>query len=180
VPKNERVLEDYYDLYDGHPDRTLTQAWNVARVSRIMLCEEIISEAQLNPSGATAIESSKAETAAKQMIREICASAPQMVDCDVAARQRLSPHDNGPHHSHTQKHYLDAHAVIFGLYVAAWSSCCPAPTRVWIIKELERVADHLGIKQAATAAEALKNADTKGRTGPWEMYGLLGSYAFAA
>lgn len=181
--RNARMLEDYYDI---HPDRTLVQTWNVLRLTRILLCEEIITRCKNKKDERFLNLTQGARTAIHRMIADICASAPQMTDCSFAASRKLPPSDDSPNHSHTQSHYLDAYILIFALYVAAWSNYCPTLTRGWIMKELEWIAGHFGVKQAAVVCNALKRADShkgsesNGRVGPWEVYRLLGSYAFAA
>jgi hypothetical protein len=177
--ENERILKDYYHVY---PNRTLTQTWNVLRLSRILLCDEIISRSMRALTPQSHIFSQRAEATSHALIEEICATTPRMTDCGFAARDKLPPNvsSSNVNHSHTQSHYLDVYVLIFSLYVAAWSTCCPTSTRLWIMKELDWIAEHFGVKQAKVVVDALRDMNTKGRLGPWEVYQLLGSYAFAA
>lgn len=170
---NDKTLNGYYDVYAS---RLNTQMWNVLRFMRIILCDEII---ECTPDADNEVSKSAYKTAAL-VVQEICATVPQMVDCEGPARQRLPNGSKGSSHAHTLSHFLDVYILLLGLYAAAWSRACPPKTKRWIVTQLERMAEHFGMKEAASVAAILKKQDSKTRMGPWDVYRLIGSYAFAA
>lgn len=178
--KRDMALDGFYDVYST---RQVTQMWNVLRLMRILLCEEIIDSSLTPPSGEYSADPRYATSAIASMVQEICASVPQMTDCEGAARHKLPPsgvNRQGSVHTHTTPHFLDAYILIFSLYIAAWSRNCPERSRDWVIAQLSRIAEHFGVKEAAIVVETLRRRDEKRRIGPWDAYRLLGSYAFAA
>ncbi|KAF2468901.1 putative C6 transcription factor [Lindgomyces ingoldianus] len=183
-PKSERYFGEWWNRY---PNRTLTQTWNVLRLARILLCEEIVERLGGESDDASVLETQRAKTVIETMTNEICASVPQMTDCNFAAKHKLPPPGYPPsestiastQHLHTPSHYLDAYIMIYALYVAAWSRHCPPITRIWIVRELDHIASHFRIKEAALVRDILVE-EKEARVGPWEVYRLLGSYAFAA
>ena len=175
-----RVLDDYYDVYS---DRITTQRWNVLRTIRILLCEEIVVSLATLDDSDSLLQSQRASTAAARTIQQVCASVPQMTDCDGAAQHRL-PQETimgaFSQHRHTFSHLIDVYTLIYPLYTAYWSRKCTSVARTWIIEQLDRVAEHFGIKEAKSVAEILRGSKDGLRVEPWEVYRLLGSYAFAA
>lgn len=171
--QEDTTLDGYYDIYNSRMD---TQMWNVLRFMRIVLCDEII-ESCANAEDKT---SQRAMETAALVVREVCATVPQMTDCNGPARHKLPTGSNAHLHTHTLSHFLDTYILLLGLYAAAWSRGCPERARIWIIGQLDRIAEHFGVKEAATVAAILKMQDRKARTGPWDVYRLIGSYAFAA
>lgn len=169
----DTTLNGYYDVYAS---RTETQMWNVLRFMRIALCEEII-ESCANADDQT---SQHALDTVALVVQEICASVLQMTGCNGPAKHKLPAGSSTDGHNHTLSHFLDTYILLFGLYAAAWSRGCPKEARIWIIKQLDRTAEHFGVKEAATVVAILKMQDGKTKTGPWDVYRLIGSYAFAA
>ncbi|KAF2011367.1 hypothetical protein BU24DRAFT_426444 [Aaosphaeria arxii CBS 175.79] len=176
--KTERMLEPYYDMTQ---DRTGTQMTNVVRLTRIMLCEEMTQSSGQATTADSLRMHHHAQPIVEEMIRQICTLTPQMTDCKVDTARDLSKYpgtqSSGKVPTHTLTHSLDVYIILFSLYVAAWSSFCPPETRSWITKEVEYIADRFGVKQAAMVATAMKSEKM---IGPWQVYQLLGSYAFAA
>jgi hypothetical protein len=175
--RSDRYLDGWYDLY---PDQTATQMWNVLRLSRIILCEGIVKTYQFRKDKESTIEIS-ALTTIHQMTHDICASVPQMTDCSFAAlyKTRLGT-GGGNSHEHTPNHYLDVYILIFGLYVAAWAENCRPKAREWIERQLEYMAEHFGIREAKEVREVLRRGYGAVGVSPWDVYRLLGSYAFAS
>lgn len=170
--KSERYFEPYFDFYSVP---RVCRARNLLRVIRMLLNQSVIQHCpvELPPEKRSTIL-----TIARGHIRaltlEICASVPQYMDCDSAARHRLTT--AGRYHFHTHTHELDIYSLIFPLYVAARSEAMPN-LRPWIIKQLHYMGSHFKIRNAEVAAEILE----RGRdVDPWEVYALLGSYAFHA
>lgn len=166
-------------LYTVYPTRTITQMSNVLRLTRILLCEEIIAScAALSPT--TAIQSSTATAAAaaaaahaatakanlSRAVREVCASVPQMTDCEGAARPKLPPlHTTssagrdkgiGKHHTHTTSHILDVYVLVFSLYVVASTPHAEVAVKEWSVQQLEHVSAHFGVREAGVMVGILR------------------------
>jgi hypothetical protein len=146
-----------FALCDIYPNRTVTQMWNVLRFTRILRCEEIIGLSATLEDADCDAESARAKTSLLQMVQEICASCPQMTDCDFAARHKL-PNGAVPGmlHKHTMSHILDVYVLIFSLYVVAWSRNCPTAARDFVIGKLEHIAEHFEVKEAAVVLATLR------------------------
>ncbi|CAI6341183.1 unnamed protein product [Periconia digitata] len=179
---SQRILDNYYDVYNS---RMTTQMWNALRASRILLCEEIEECSSTCQDDESMLLSQRATTASGLMISEICASVPQMTHCEGAAKSKL-PSDidvSQTSHGHTLSHFLDNYILLYALYVAGWSRSCQPRQREWIIAQLIHVGEHFRMKEAALVASILqdqtKNSMSE-RPRPWDVYRLLGSYAFAA
>jgi hypothetical protein len=117
---------------------------------------------------------------------DICASVPQYVDCDGPARRWLSTSETsetsespdycplGAGHPHTPDHQLFCYSLIFPLYVVGRSKTIPH-FRTWVIKQLHYISSHFYIRNAEIVAQILEEeTDLK----HWEVYALIGSYAF--
>lgn len=163
--------ESIYDRHlDSYPDRHTTQTWNVLRLVRILL-HECVLEHCLSYAGSLTAEAllrlvRMANANIKTLACEICASAPQYVDCSSAAD-----------HLHSPSQYLDCYTLIFPLYVAARSRGSPNALNLWVIRRLQYIGSHFGIRNAALVGQILEQgADVN----PWTVYAMLGSYAFAA
>lgn len=167
------TLDGFYDIYGSRID---TQTRNVQRFMRLVLFDEIIATST-NPNDEVG---QRAYRTSATLIADICASVPQMTDCAGPARSKLPVGSTWSSHTHTLSHFLDTYILLFGLYAAGWSRACPLRTRKWIIGQLERIAEHFGVKEAAAIAAILKTQEQKARVRPWDVYTLLGSYAFAA
>jgi hypothetical protein len=182
-------------FYDVYPNRMITQMWNVLRLIRILLCEQIVDGllAAEDEDEDAGNEVKRARLAITSMTHEILASVAQMTNCDFAARHKL-PKDSLPgRHTHTMSHTLDVYILIYALYVVAWSRNCPLVARNWTMKQLSHISEHFGIKEASIVVNILQDQETprdsvimdlpsceKVRADPWLIYRLLGSYAFAA
>jgi hypothetical protein len=174
------VLGNFYDVYTS---RTVTQRWNVLRIIRLFLCEDILASLSAFDDPDSRLHSQRAQAAIASTIQEICAAVPQMTDCEGAARHKL-PNSSvlcvGSKHNHTLSQFLDAYIMIYPLYVVSWSRECSDAVRTWVIRQLECIAEHFGVKEAKAVVEILRNEKQKPRVEPGEVYRLLGSYAFAA
>ncbi|KAH7077182.1 hypothetical protein FB567DRAFT_144278 [Paraphoma chrysanthemicola] len=180
---DQRVLvpDGFFPLYDVYPNRMITQMWNVLRITRIQLCEDILDTCSHLNDEESKSRSQRAELVIVEMIREICASVPQMTNCEFAARHKL-PDGSAPGqpHTHTMSHILDVYILIFSLYVVAWSDHCPAPARNWTMGQLEHIAEHFAIKEAAMVIEYLRKQHCKKRADPWYVYGVLGYFGLCS
>ena len=104
-----------------------------------------------------------------------------------AARHRLPTSENSDHipdqrgparagHPHTPNHQLECYTLIFPLYVAGRSKCVP-DARLWVIKELHYISSPFYIRNEKVVAQLLER---EGGVDPWEVYAMLGGYAFDA
>jgi hypothetical protein len=182
-PRNHppKILPDSSFLtYDVYPDRMITQMWNVLRLTRILLCEEIIESRAMSKDPDSAIQSSRAKLAVQKMVREICASVPQMTDCSFAAKHKLPPESTGKNHTHTMPHVLDVYILIFSLYVVAWSRTCPRPTHDWAIKQLQHIASHFEIREAVVILDILKKQEVEHEAiNPWYVYNFVCTFGYS-
>jgi hypothetical protein len=185
----DHKFERYFSFYfDSYPHRNICQAWNIVRVVRILLNESLIEHYLASP---TEVENNFSITVARSYIEslvyEICACAPRFLDCEGAARnllptetlQTLEPSpglDRGPqpHHSHTPNHLADCHSLLFPLYVAGRCHKLPE-VRSWVFDQLHYIGSHFRIRNAQIIAQLLEQESD---ICPWEVFGMLGSYAF--
>lgn len=180
----------YNHHFDSYPDRHATQTWNVLRLVRVLLNEYILQHC-LAPAGdltadARLLRARTANDNIETLACEICASAPQYVDCLRAARANRSPppEDSTPpetvdraDHLHSPSQILDCYTLIFPLYVAGRSRGSPAAPEPWVIQQLHYMSSHFGIRNAGLVARILERGTD---VNPWTVYAMLGSYAFAA
>jgi hypothetical protein len=187
--KSDRVFGLHYDTYPG---RSVSQPRNGLRYLRILINECLIEHhlsSRTSDKYRALIE--EAQNNIEGLADDICASVPQYVDCDGPARRWLSTSeeskcldqslDHGPDHRplgaghpHTPDHQLFCYTLIFPLYVVGRSKIIPH-FRPWVIKQLHYISSHFYIRNAEIVAQILEQeADLK----PWEVYGLIGSYAF--
>ena len=187
--KSDRAFELHFDSYSNP---RVCQARNILRVFRILLNESLIKHYQATPtndkySALLGIANANIDLLAG----EVCASVPQYVDCDDAARHRLVerlklPNHNsdrllddgsgGSSHLHTPDHQLDCYSLIFPLYVAGRSKAVPT-VRPWVIKQLHYISSHFFVRNAKLIAQMLEQETD---VCPWDVYAMLGSYAFAS
>ena len=187
--KSDRVFELHFDSYSNP---RVCQARNILRVFRILLNEILIKHHRAAPTNDMYLALLGVANANIDLLAgEICASVPQYVDCDDAARHRLVERSKLPNHNsdrlldhgssesthpHTPDHQLDCYSLIFPLYVAGRSEAVPT-VRPWVIKQLHYMSSHFSIRNAETIAQLLERETD---VCPWEVYAMLGSYAFAS
>jgi hypothetical protein len=172
---DKRVLvpDGFFPLYDVYPNRMITQMWNVLRVTRIQLCEGIIETCATLQDVKSVAQLKRAKQAVVEMIREICASCPQMINCDFAAHQKLPERSaSGLEHTHTISHILDVYVLIFSLYVVGWARSCPLAARDWALAQLKHIAEHFSIKEASMILEILRKQEAEERVSPWYVHNL--------
>jgi hypothetical protein len=167
------VPDGFFPVYDVYPDRMTTQMWNVLRLTRILLCEEIVESCATSDGPDTDMHFERAKAAIVEMIHEICASVPQMTDCEVVAKHKLPSGSTGKQHTHTMSHILDVYILIFSLYVVAWSRNCPPAAHDWSISQLQHIAEHFGIREATVILEILRKQVLEERADSWYVYTLV-------
>ncbi len=185
--KSDRTFDFHFDSYSNP---RVCQARNILRVIRMLLNESLIELCFASPTSENYLAlTGIAHDNIEILSGEICACVPQYVDCDDAARHKLPtseksalPHqtlDRGPSqasHTHTPNHQLECYTLIFPLYVAGRSKAVP-DVGPWVIKQLHYISGHFHIRNAEVVAQILEQ-EIDGN--PWEVYTMLGSYAFAS
>jgi len=180
--KSDRIFDLHFDSY---PHRNICYARNFLRVGRILLNETLIEGYLGSPEGEEYWQSlGKAFDNVDTLSGQICASAPQYTDCEGAARKRL-PTSEDPRllkyapkgsHPHTLHHQAECYSLIWPLYAAGRSKAGP-DVRPWVIRQLRYIGSHFNIRNAEIVAQILEG-DTD--VCPWDVYAMLGSYAFNA
>ena len=187
--ESDRAFELHFHSYSNP---RVCQARNILRVFRILLNETLIKHHQASLTNDKHLALLGVANANIDLLAgEICASVPQYVDCDDAARHRLEERSQLPDlssdrfldhgcggypHLHTPDHQLDCYSLIFPLYVAGRSGAVPN-VRPWVIKQLHYISTHFLIRNAETIAQLVERETD---VCPWEVYAMLGSYAFAS
>ena len=185
------VFGSQLDLY---PSSKICQALNKLRVIRILLNECLLEHVVASSARDEYLPLRvMAHNTIESMVGEICSSIPQYLDCDDAARQKLPssersqvpihtnhliprPNAGRDSHIHTLNHQLECYTLIFPLYVVGRLKSF-SEARRWVIEQLDRISGHFRIRNADVVAQMLEQ-DTS--MSPWEVYAMLGSYAFAS
>lgn len=184
---SDRTFDLHFDFYSNP---RVCQARNILRVIRILLNESLIQHYLASPTSDNYLALiGIAHDSIEMLAGEICACVPQYVDCDDAARQRLPASEKsklpdqilaralrGADHPHTPDHQLDCYTLIFPLYIAGRSKAVPN-VRPWVTKQLHYISSHFHVRNAEVIAQML---DLETDVNPWEVYAMLGSYAFAS
>ena len=167
---SDRVFEKYYATYRDH---FITQGWNVLRVMRILLNDIVRTYRDSKPTESFDAPSSSGNSSnpidcIDGIAKEICATAPQFMKYE-----NTTPNSNA--YSTSQR--LRCYTLIFPLYVAGLYASSATEIKPWIVKQLRFMFHEIGIQNASVVAEILERGD---ETCPWDVYAMLGSYAFAA
>jgi len=191
---NQKSSQAFEFHFDSYPHRNTCQARNILRVVRMLLNECLVEQYLASPIGAG--QSALVRAAydnIERLAAEICASVPQYVDCDGAARKKLPtsetsslsdvrPEGNRDHglpkpgHLHTPHHKTDCYSLIFALYAAGRSKAVQ-DVRPWVIKQLHYIGSHFYVRHAEIVAQILERENDPN---VWHVYTMLGSYAFNA
>ena len=188
--KSAHHYEAYHYIY---PDEHIAQMWNVLRLTRILLCELIFLRCPKPPihppsdSGQSSLEYYYATTTIDQMSREICATVPQYISGLASFRRKDTKCTNllpvapvrdarmSLAQQPNTKLQVPCYRLIFPLYVAAQSPTASKEIKQYAVQQLRFMADCHGIENAMTVAKIL---DSEEKRNPWNVYALLGSYAF--
>lgn len=165
---------------DKYPNRHVTQTWNVCRLVRILLNESIfesctLSSEELDTTISSLLPGRAAKVSIEILVEEICASSLQYFDCRYC--RSAEPDFTHAVHTHTPAEKLDCYTLIFPLYVAGQSKHISINMRLWIIQQLRQMGVHFSICNAELVAQILERG---GELDPWNVYAMLGSYAFVA
>jgi hypothetical protein len=181
---SDRVFEGRYDTYTN---RHVRQTCNVIRSLRIMLNESLVQYYTAQKGGNDGEGNVEGKimdsmTLVNTLAREICYSAPQYIDCFGPAATNLDGLTQRAQREscskHTPEQQLNCYSLIFPIYISARSPYVPLDMREWLSKQLRYMGDHFGIQNAEVVCQILEQRDND--VSPWSIYGMLGSYAFAA
>lgn len=167
---SDRVFENFYDTYR---DVFITQGWNVLRVMRILLNDiirthNVSRDIRSSNSTSSSYNSSLATGYIDSLAKDICATAPQFTGCENTAPRSKA---------YCTAQRLRCYTLLFPLYVAGLYASSATQVKPWIVKLLRFMSHEISIRNASVVAEILERGD---ETCPWDVYAILGSYAFAA
>ncbi|KAI4160950.1 MAG: hypothetical protein L6R39_000156 [Caloplaca ligustica] len=193
VQVDPKSSHHYGSVHYIHPAEHVAQMWNTLRLTRILLNELIRSrclghQSSRKPSPALAPIYQSATTAIEEMASDICASLPQYIEdtppslleafTETGSSAVTSDVRNcvsGAGQPDPAHHHLPCYRFIFPLYVAAQSSAVPTSLWKWVIKQLRFMADYHAIENAMSVAKILESGQ---KPKIWNVYAMLGSYAF--
>ena len=170
----DEASDQVFDLhYDTYPDHMIAQGWNVLRVMRMLLNDmirvEYASKGTKSFNNTSSYRSSTILTGCiNDIAKEICASVPQFTNYRKT-KARVKGHCT------TQK--LRCYTLLFPLYVAGLHASAATRIKSWIINQLRYMSKEMGIRNASVIADFLERDEG---ICPWDVYAVLGSYAFAA
>ena len=192
VHVDEKSVHHYEAYHYIYTDEQIGQIWNALRLTRILLCELILSHCPklpIDPASGSSQSSLEyyATTTIDQISRDICATIPQYIcgsssfPCNDTTRTDLLPVATVQDtrilfaRQANAKQHLPCYRLIFPLYVAAQSPTASEAIKQYAIRQLYFMADHHGIENAQAVARILESGEWRN---PWHVYALLGSYAF--
>lgn len=167
---SERVFEKWYDTYTDH---FTTQGWNVLRVMRILLSDITRKQHASRDLGSSKNLSSSrnlyvATDSIDEMAKDICGTVPQFTGYKSTIPRTKD-------YCTTQR--LRCYTLLFPLYVAGLYASSATQIKPWIVKQLRFMSGEMGIRNASVVADIFERGE---RACPWDVYAMLGSYAFAA
>ncbi|KAK9422932.1 putative Zn(2)-C6 fungal-type domain-containing protein [Seiridium unicorne] len=156
------VYGDHYDMYVDH---FVTQVRNVIRSMRLLLLEMIQKLYRVREN--VGDYHTKTARLINSLCGDICAAVPQFV-WPQARSENCIPF--------TPSQSLQCYTLLSPLYLAAKLST-RVKMRTWIIDTLQYMAGFGGMKAANSIAGILQSHSD---VSYWQVYAMLGSYAFAA
>ncbi|KAI4167711.1 MAG: hypothetical protein LQ343_006991 [Gyalolechia ehrenbergii] len=175
-----------------HPAEHVAQMWNTLRLTRILLNELISyrsSDCQRKQSANPELVAIHqcATKAINEMASDICASLPQYIDDPPLSFAEAFANDGAEIFNSKTEHrtaplgqpdptrHLPCYRLIFPLFVAAQSTAVPPSLWKWVIKQLRFIAAYHAIENAMSVANILESGP---KQQIWNVYAMLGSYAF--
>jgi hypothetical protein len=164
------ALNRYFDVY---PDYFTAQTCNVIRIMRILLNDWLRENKSVDMSGRHHVEPDFCTGDFEAgiidtMSEQICASGPPLMTSDPKKNTYSAA-------SRVQK--LHCYTLLFPFYIAAAYASPSTRVKPWVIQRLDDIADNFGIRNARKLSEILRRNEI---LRPWNVYAMLGSYAFAA
>ena len=160
--RSPRVLENHYEV---HRDHFITQVWNVWCAQRILLNVIIRDHTPAEILG-KGDEPDTTPEVIDCMGRQICANIPQYTTLSKNPVEDISI---------TQK--LRFYTLLWPLYVVGMYTTPSSGMKAWTIEQLRFISSDFGVRNAKEVADWL---GAEVRKDPWELYTMLGGYAFAA
>ncbi|KAL8942556.1 MAG: hypothetical protein Q9216_001600 [Gyalolechia sp. 2 TL-2023] len=182
----------YESFHHIHPAENVAQMWNTLRLTRILLNELIAvrsSDDQKKRVATLELDAIHqcAIRAINEMASDICASLPPYIkDLPISFTEAVvndgaeivNPETGNPPAPFRQPdptRRLPCYRFIFPLFVAAQSAAVPRSLREWVIEQLRSMAVFYAIENAMSVADILESGQNEG---VWNVYAMLGSYAF--
>ncbi|KAK9234281.1 hypothetical protein V1525DRAFT_413562 [Lipomyces kononenkoae] len=160
---NPLVFEGFYHQYQDH---VITQVRNVIRINRLMLNDMIQQRIVIDEDASGVASNAKISRAIiESTAREICASVPQFVLPGIRLENQVP---------FSPLQALRCCTLLGTLYIAGQLSA-DWHLRCWVVNTLDHIAATGGIQMAKRVADTLK---TSPDASYWEVYAMLGSYAF--
>ncbi|KAH8196843.1 hypothetical protein TruAng_008984 [Truncatella angustata] len=156
------VYAGYYDIYTDH---FVTQVRNVIRSMRLLLFELMWKRCP-DQKNVDDYQTEISEVV-DGLCGDICAAVPQFVWLQARSENCVP---------FTPLQLLQCYTLLSPLYIAGKLST-HVTMRAWIISTLHYMADSGGLMAAKSVAEILETHDD---VSYWQVYAMLGSYAFAA
>jgi hypothetical protein len=168
-----------------YPSRHVTQAWNTARLVRILLHEFLLHNHQRATNNKFAAEdgvSALSIDVILAMAEEICASVLQYTGDGIDLTSRSSDANSSEGNVSFRKSVdssqaLNCYTTMFPLYIVARSNWTKQRQKCWAIDQLKRIGEIHNISQAFNLVQLVQDQP---EIDPWHVYAMLGSYAFAA
>ena len=189
-----RRTKHHYNLFHHiHPAEHIAQMWNTHRLTRLSINELICarsldSRRELNRSREDTTLQQRATRIIEDMSSDICASVPQYIQNtfgplfpnSLEHSERLGKSSDIDNNSLSiarcnPTHHVPCYRLIFPLYVVAQSTVTPISLKRWVIEQLHFMADYHAIRNAAAIANVIESGEPKHI---WQVYAMLGSYAF--
>lgn len=182
--RSSHHFENYHHEY---PAEHIAQMWNVLRLTRILL-NQVIHEYSARKMAAQAEDrelllspQEKSASTIRSLGSDICASVPQFIG-DVADPPFSKIPATKSFASRLQRsrladatQHLPCYRLIYPLYIAALSRLSLPSLTQYAIEQLRFMAEYHAIENAAKVADILESGEKRE---PWDVYVLLGSYAF--
>ncbi|KAK9319369.1 hypothetical protein V1517DRAFT_349158 [Lipomyces orientalis] len=161
---NPLVLEGFYHQYQDH---FITQGRNVFRIMRLLLNDVIQQHIVVEEDASEGASNAKiSRKIIECTARGICASVPQFVLPGIRLENQVP---------FSPLQALHCYTLLGPLYIAGQLSR-DCHLRCWVLNTLHHIAATGGIEMAKRVADTLTASSDASF---WEVYAMLGSYAFA-
>ncbi|KAK9235089.1 hypothetical protein V1525DRAFT_410940 [Lipomyces kononenkoae] len=161
---NPLVLEDFYHQYQNH---YISHVRNVLRIMRLLLNDVLQKHIVLEEDASESVSNAKVSREKIECIaREICASVPPFILPGIGLENQVP---------FAPLQALRCYTLLGPLYIAGQLSR-DCNLRCFVLNTLDHIAATGGMEMAKRVADRLKASPD---TSYWEVYAMLGSYAFA-
>ncbi|KAL9598160.1 MAG: hypothetical protein Q9219_004657 [cf. Caloplaca sp. 3 TL-2023] len=188
-----KTSHHFQSFHHIHAADNVAHVWHTLRLTRILLNELICSKcldcqkSHGSDLDMPAIHRS-AVSAIKEMATDICASLPPYLsDPRESSPDASSKQETSNAASRPEKQYessigqpdltkrLPVYRFIYPLFVTARSPAVSPSLKKWVIEQLRFIADRYSMENAMAVANIL---DSGQKVEIWDVYAMLGSYAY--